>query len=60
MTLKTGMWTVMVFLGLYKCEYTGYSTETLETCRASQQIETVSDICSRQKHAAGIKKYNHS
>ena len=57
MTLKTGRWTVMVFLGLYKCEYTGYSTETLETCRASQQIETLSDLGSI---AACIKKYNHS
>jgi len=47
----------MVFLGLYKCEYTGYSTETLETCRASQQIETLSDLGSI---AACIKKYNHS
>ena len=54
------MWTVMVFLGLYKCEYTGYSTETLEICCASQQIETVTDIGSRRKHAACIKKYNHS
>jgi len=23
MTFKTGMWTVTVCLGLYKCEYTG-------------------------------------
>lgn len=44
MTFKTGMWTLMMFLGLYKCEYTGYSTETLEICRASEQTETVSDI----------------
>lgn len=47
MTFKTGMWTVTVCLGLYKCEYTGQSTETLEICRASEQIETLSDIGSR-------------
>jgi hypothetical protein len=47
MTFKTGMWTVTVFLGLSKCEYTGYSTETLGICCASEQIETISDIGSR-------------
>ena len=37
----------MVFLVLYKCEYTGYSTDTLEICRASEETETVSDVGSR-------------
>jgi hypothetical protein len=47
MTFKTGTCTVMVLLGLYKCEYTGYGTDTLELCHASEQSETVSDIGSR-------------